>query len=181
MTKAPDTQKPFLPQDVDARLRAIYEEVMWLAHRPNTTSSMARAWYTHVAGGRLATKLRLFSGLVSKAAIAEEGVTWRLEHFKRIQTTLTQLVERHVAEGVDDPEEFLRTIVDCEQVHLVTFHENYAAMSAQGDYEVAGIELIDWKEVPPELQRLLWSKCLRGRVANAVAFAPKAEAPPSPS
>ena len=171
MNKALNTQKPVLPNDVEARLRSIYEEVMWLARRPNTTTSMARAWYTHVAGVRLATKLRLFSGLVSKAAIAEEGVTWRLEHFKRIQTTLTQLVERHLAEG-DDPEEFLRTIVDCEEVHLVTFHENYAAMSAKGDYAAAGIQLVPWKKVPPELQRLLWSKCLRGRVANASAYAP---------
>ncbi|MDN8616419.1 hypothetical protein [Variovorax ginsengisoli] len=42
-----------------------------------------------------------FSGLVSKAAIAEEGVTWRLVHFKRIQTTLTKLIERHLGAGAD--------------------------------------------------------------------------------
>src|SRR6478736_5054637 len=100
MNNTLNTQKPVLPQEVKARLHSIYEEVMWLARRPNTTSSMAKAWHTHVAGVRLATKLRLFSGLASKAAIEEEGVTWRLEHFKRIQTTLTQLVERHLAEEI---------------------------------------------------------------------------------
>ena len=166
--------QPPIGEDLDARLRSIYEEMMWLARRPNTTASMARAWYTHVAGGRLATKLRRFSGLVSKAAIAEEGVTWRLEHFKRIQTTLTKLIERHLGAGADDAAEFIRTIVECEQVHLVSFHENYAAMVARGDYSAAGIDLVEWAEVPLELRRHLWAKILRGRVANASAFAPPA-------
>lgn len=165
---------PSLPPELEGRLRAIYEEMMWLARRPNTTASMARAWYTHVAGVRLATKLRQFSGFVSKAAIAEEGVTWRLEHFKRIQTTLTKLIERHLVVGVDDPAEFIQTILECEHVHLVSFHENYAAMVARGDYAAAGIDLVEWAEVPPELQRHLWTKILKGRVANAQAFAPVA-------
>lgn len=165
---------PSLAPELEARLRSVYEEMMWLARRPDTTASMARAWYTHVAGGRLATKLRRFSGLVSKAAIAEEGVTWRLEHFKRIQTTLTKLVECHRLTGADDATEFIRTIVECEQVHLVSFHENYAAMVAGGDYAAAGINLVEWAEVPPELQRHLWAKILKGRVANAHAFAPPA-------
>jgi hypothetical protein len=163
---------PLLAPEVDARLRSIYEEMMFLARRPDTTASMARAWYTHVAGGRLATKLRMFSGSVSKAAIAEEGVTWRLEHFKRIQTTLTKMIERHLGQDADDPDDFVRTIVECEQVHLVSFQENYAAMAAAGDYELAGIKLVPWAEVPKDLQQQLWKDRLRGRVANAAAFAP---------
>jgi len=99
------------------------------------------------------------------------SVTLRLEHFKRIQTTLTQLVAEHLRSG-EDSAEFIRVLLDCEQVHIVTFDENYQAMKAKGDYTEAGIRLIDWDKVPKIRREHLWNKMLRGRVANASDFKP---------
>ena len=78
-------------------LTSIYEEIMWLSVRPNVTPGRARAWYTHIMAEALKRKLRQFTGKVSKAAAARGDDQLMLEHFKRIQTTLTALVERHRA------------------------------------------------------------------------------------
>jgi len=134
------------PTDPAAMLTAVYEEVMWLARRPNTSPSSARAWYTHIASFRLRRYLRRFSGQVSRRAL-EPGAVLRLEHFKRLQTTLTKLVAEHVKRGIPDPQEFVRIVTECEQVHIVTFLENYEARKAGGDYLKAGILLLDWKDV----------------------------------
>jgi len=162
--------------DVDETVRAdllcVYQEVMWLACRPNTTASAARAWYTHVRAGRLSRRIRRFTGKVSATAAAVETVPLRLEHFKRIQTTLTQLVRRHVETNQHDSEEFIRVVLDCEQVHIVTLGENYDAMKAKGDYGNAGIVLLDWSTLAPIRQRSLWKQMLVGRVSNAIEFAP---------
>lgn len=143
---------------------------MWLAARKPYTPSDARAWYTHIAYLGVRRTVRRFTGKVSKAAALETGGAIRLEHFKRIQTTLTKLVERHLASGARDPDEFVRTVIDCEQVHIVTTAENYAAMKAKGDYVLAGIHLLDWSEIPLERRRTLWKKTLNGKVANAALF-----------
>lgn len=155
-------------------LLSVYEEVMWLAKRSDMSASMARAWYTHVRAHRLSKHIRRFTGKVSMTAAANETVPLRLEHFKRIQTTLTQLVRRHVEARRQDAEEFIRVVLDCEQVHIVTFGENYDAMKAKGDYTNAGIVLLDWSAIKSERQQSLWKKMLVGRVANAAAFAPGA-------
>lgn len=156
---------------VNADLSSIYEEIMWLAKRPNTTASAARAWYTHITSERLKRNVRRFTGKVSQAAL-KEGATLRLEHFKRIQTTLTQLVDRHTKDEIYDPEEFVRIVLEYEQVHIVTVEENYAAMKAKGDYNKAKIILGDWSSIDPHIQRHLWSKMLRGKVSNASDFVP---------
>jgi hypothetical protein len=71
---------------------------------------------------------------------------------------------------VPNPEEFLRTLLDYEAVHIVTIEENYAAMRAKGDYGEAGIVLVPWHEVPSDRRRELWMTMLRGKVANAEQF-----------
>jgi hypothetical protein len=157
-------------------LTAVYQEVMWLARRPNTSASAARAWYTHVASARLRRHLRLFSGQVSQRALEPKAVL-RLEHFKRLQTTLTKLVAEHLRTGISDPREFVRVVTDCEQVHIVTARENYDAMKAGGDYSKTDISLLPWEAISPEIQRALWTKMLRGKVANAQDFKPKTATP----
>jgi hypothetical protein len=96
----------------------------------------------------------------------------RLEHFLRIQTTLTQLVERHLKEGSRDAQEFINTIKRCEQVHIVTQSENYAAMKAKGCYQDADIKLVDWSSLGYDTQLKLWKKMLRGKVANHSEYQP---------
>jgi hypothetical protein len=152
------------------RLTSIYEEIMWLAERPNTTPSAARAWYTHIASVSLQRQLRRFTGKVSSQALVPNA-TLRLEHFNRMQTTLTKLVRKHLQTD-RNTDEFIRVIVECEQVHIVTVQENYAAMRADGNYDEAKISLVPWQEVPAEMQAYLWKRMLRGRVANHSCFKP---------
>ena len=104
-------------------LLAIYEEMMWLANRPNVTASAARSWYTHV-GRPIKLKLRRFTGKVSKSAADDDSAILRLEHFGRIQTTLTQLVERHRKNKKPKADEFVRVLLKCERVHIVTLGES---------------------------------------------------------
>ncbi len=145
---------------------------MWLAARPKVTPSLARSWYTHATAERLKKRVRVFTGQVSKQASYLEDEL-RLEHFLRIQTTLTQLVERHLRDDCRNAQEFIETIIRCEQVHIVTRDENYAAMKAKGDYHDAGIELVDWSSLDHETQFKLWKKMLRGKVANHDAYQPR--------
>jgi hypothetical protein len=164
-------------EDISPVLRAeligIYEEVMWLARRPRVTAGNARAWYTHIMSETVKRRLRRFTGKVSRLAAESESATLRLEHYKRIQTTLTALAERHREVKKPNPDEFIRVLLDCERVHIVTFEENYAAMRADGNYRKAGIELLPWRSLSPQRQAVLWKKMLRGKVANASAYAPK--------
>jgi hypothetical protein len=168
--KPPDEVAPA----VHKNLTSIYEEVMWLAERPNTTPSAARAWYTHVAAVRLRRHIRRFTGKVSQKAKDDEGAALCLEHFKRIQTTLTQLVARHLKTGTRSAKDFIRVVLEYEQVHIVTFKEGYAAMTAKGDYSSAKISLVDWRDLPAERQQVLWRRVLNGKVSNANEFAPAA-------
>lgn len=152
--------------DLRAALLSIYEEMMWLSARPNVTPSRARAWYTHVMAESVKLRVRQFTGQVSQAAVAGDGTGLRLEHYRRIQTTLTDLVTRYRQEGAN-PEEFVRTLLGYEAVHIVTIEENYAAMRAKGDYLEAGIVRVPWNEVPSSRREALWNTMLRGKVANA--------------
>ena len=162
---------PTITGELASRLTSIYEEVMWLAERPNTTPSAARAWYTHVASVALQRQVRMFTGNVSRQALVPDA-TLRLEHFKRMQTTLTKLVGKHLQAGIRNTDEFIRVVVECEQVHIVTVQENYAAMRADGNYQEAQISLVPWQSITTEMQNHLWKRMLRGRVANAGHFKP---------
>ncbi len=163
---------PDLDPQLHAALKSIYEEVMWLSARPNVTAGRARAWYTHIMAEAVKRKLRHFTGKVSEAAVAQSDGQLMLEHFKRIQTTLTTLVEKHRAEQLNAPDLFIKTLIEFEHVHIVTRAENYAAMRAKGNYLEAGIVLLPWENLPAKRRAELWQKMLRGKVANADAFKP---------
>jgi hypothetical protein len=164
--------QPVLDHQLRTALESIYEEMMWLSTRPNVTPSSARAWYTHIMAETVKRKLRRFSGKVSEAAATQRDGPLRLEHFKRIDATLTELVKQHRTEQLNDPDEFIRTLVEFEQVHIVTRDENYTAMRAKGNYREAGIVLLWWKQLPEKRRTELWQQMLRGKVANADAFKP---------
>ena len=158
--------------DLHASLTQIYEEVMWLARRPKVSASCARGWYTHIMAERVKRAIRQFTGSVSAEAVKNATAELRLEHYLRIQTTLTKLVERHRSQEISGAEEFISKLIECEQVHIVTVAENYAAMRAKGEYTMAGIELVPWDKIELKRRIELWRKMLRGSVANAAAYAP---------
>lgn len=160
------------PMDVEHLLTPVYEEVMWLARRRKQVSAaLARSWYTHVTSVTLRKHFRKFSGKVSRKALVPNAEI-RLEHFNRLQTRLTNLVIKHRDGAINDPNEFIREVIECEQVHIVERMENYEAMRAKGDYSKTGIVLEDWNKIQPEIRWLLWSKALNGRVSNANEFKP---------
>jgi hypothetical protein len=164
--------KSIVDPSIRRRLNQVYAEVMLLAARPQVTPSMARAWYTHVVARRLSRRIRHFSGKVSQKAIANPQAALRLEHHARIQTKLTQLVTAHLKRKQSNARAFVRLVLDCENVHIVTFRENHAARQNDGDYRKAGIKLVAWRAIPKAKREALWRKMLRGRVANAAEFAP---------
>ena len=155
---------------LNQELKGIYEQVMWLARQSGVTPSMARAWYTHVWAEKVKRRIRHFTGQVSARAVSDPGQVLRLEHYLRIQTSLTGLVTEHLAEDRSDPEAFIRMLTECERVHIVTFRENYDAQAAAGDYLAAGIDLVSWASIAANTRAVLWKKMLRGRVANAPDF-----------
>ena len=80
--------------DIDSKLRLCYELMMQVARTGFFTARAVRGGYTHWLGPEFAKEIREFSGLVSKSAIdngSETGLV--LEHFLRIQTTLTSFIE----------------------------------------------------------------------------------------
>lgn len=162
-----------LPADLREALSSIYEEVMWLAKRPNVTAGRARAWYTHIMAESVKRRLRQFTGSVSAEAARFNTQPLRLEHYLRIQTVLTGLVTRHREKP--SLAEFIQTLIEYERVHIVTIAENYAAMRAKGDYALAGIQLISWSQLEQSRRAELWRTMLRGRVANAAVYAPNVE------
>ena len=91
---------------------------MWLSRRPNVTPGRARAWYTHIMAEAFKGQLRQFTGQVSEAAVTATTEPLMLEHFKRIQTTLSDLVERHRSHGLNDPAEFIQILVEFEWVRI---------------------------------------------------------------
>jgi hypothetical protein len=160
----------FLEGDLHQALVSVYDEIMWLSRRPNVTPSRARAWYTHVMSESVKRRVRRFTGMVSTEALQSTGEQLMLEHFLRIQTTLSELVARHMKDQIHDVSEFLTILSACERVHIVTRSENYAAMRAKGDYGKANIELVSWVNIPEKQREFLWAKMLRGKVANAGDF-----------
>lgn len=163
---------PDFPLDsaLQSKLISCYEEMMWLANRPGVTPPMARTWYTHARAEGLKRQLRQFTGKVSVEAVRNPDQPLVLEHYEGIQRRLSTMVAEHVQRGITDSDEFVRLLIECERVHIVTKPENYAAAKALGDYTVAGIELVGWESIDAEARRLLSAKMLRGRVANASAF-----------
>ncbi|MDR5785285.1 hypothetical protein P9281_01765 [Caballeronia sp. LP003] len=87
-----------------------------------------------------------------------------------LQHKLTLLVADHMKKG-PDVAGFIETVRRMEQVHIVTFEENYAAHRAKGCYDTAGIELLDWLDLPENVRRTLYRRKPHGAVSNAKQFA----------
>lgn len=156
-------------KDINAHLTTIYEIMMHAAGHDLFNATDVRSIYTHIMGPKLKTQLRVFTGKVSRAAIADPEAKLVLEHFHRLQHNLTLLVRDHIANG-KNASAFIEAVRLMEQVHIVTWHENYAAMSAKGCYEKAGIELVDWSDIPEDVRQNLFKAKLRGAVSNAKQF-----------
>jgi hypothetical protein len=156
--------------EVNTRLREVYEEMMWLAQRPNVTPQRARAWYTGVVSEALKTKVRVFTGMVSEKALFDPSDRLVLEHEPRLAFRISEFLRAHLETGKRDPDEFIRLIEECERVNITTNEENHQARKANGDYRAAGIELRLWSDIPEGTRRVLWERCLKGKVANASEF-----------
>lgn len=160
-------------EPVEQKLRYIYEDLIWLGSRSHNTPRQARAWYSQVLATTMASKVRIFTGKVSQSALSDLEQKLVLEHYARLSFELSQLVETHVKNKTNAPEEFLALIERCERVHITTDAENHKAKQAKGDYASAGIVLVDWSEIGSEAQDFLWAKKLKGKVCNAKDYAPK--------
>jgi hypothetical protein len=145
---------------------------MWLAARSHISPGTARAWYSHVVAGPMIRIVRRFTGKVSSATITAPNGRLVLEHFNRMQSCLTELVANHIRLGLRNSGEFFDLVDRCEQVHIVTEMENNNVRTARGDYELAQVKLKDWKDIPLDVQRILYSRKLRNRVSNAIHYAP---------
>lgn len=159
-----------ITNDLSKELTECYEELMYLANRPNVSPQRARAWYSAVRREQFKRKLCMFSGMVSENAVSELNSKLVLEHYNRLQSTLSELLEKHVNGSIYSAEEFIETILNCEKVHIVTDAENHSAKAAKGDYECANIKLLKWEDIDVQRKIDLWNKKLKGHVANADEF-----------
>jgi hypothetical protein len=157
-------------QTINEQLATCYEVMMYAAGTALFNATDARTIYSHVIGPKLKMHLRTFTGKVSRAAAADPEAELRLEHFHRLQYRLTELVADHMKNG-PDADAFIKAVRHMEQVHIVTFDENYAARRSKGCYDAAGIELLDWQDLPEDVRRTLYRRKLRGAVWNAKQFA----------
>jgi hypothetical protein len=154
---------------VNDTLTKCYDVMMYAAKSGAFNSTAVRGIYTHVIGPTLRRRICMFTGKVSRAALANLGGELVLEHFHRIQHELTKLVGRHIVEG-ENCQEFIDAIYLMEKVHIVTKRENYDALKAKGCYTTANIELVDWNELSPETKGFLRKRMLSSRVANIADF-----------
>lgn len=159
---------------VQNKLTAIYEDMMWLTARPHLTPARARAWYSAVMREMMKTQVCLFTGYVSRAALTAPNGELVLEHYNRLSHSLTALLSAHVTAGTHNPSEFIALVEHCERVNITTKRENQIVQQTQGDYARAGIELIEWMNIEDEKRRLLYRTKLQGRVANHTNYAPHA-------
>jgi hypothetical protein len=169
---------PF-PPDVAARLSSIYEDLLWLANRQHVTPRQARAWYSQVLAIPMAPKVRRFTGMVSRKAIAVvegniEG-SLVLEHPNRISHSLSRLIETHLEQQINDSTQFLALIEHCEQVNITTDEENHRLRTTAGNYDAANIELVEWNTLSDRQRAILWETKLRRNVSNAAEYSPHAE------
>jgi hypothetical protein len=166
--------KSVISDNVIRDLTAVYKEIMWLYGRKGVSAADARAWYTHIKATKLRKSVRRFTGKVSKEAIISKDKL-HLEHFRRIQTNLTKLIEKHQRNKIVDPDEFINFIIKYEEVHIVTADQNPLLMKHNGDYKKAGVILVNWNKIDPDTKTLIWKKYLKGKVSNAEDYAPHSE------
>lgn len=159
-----------IPKEVRENLVSCYQEMMYLAARPLRTAANARAWYSAVISGKMASRIRRFSGEVSQASVDAPGGKLVLEHFGRMQRGITGLIEDHLKRTICDPSEFITRVLELEKVRIVTENENRNVQTAQGCYEQAGVDLVNWCDIPLDVRAELWKKKLRGKVKNAGCY-----------
>ena len=157
------------PLSLNDTLTKCYDVMMYAAKSGVFNPTAVRGIYTHVIGPSLKRRICMFTGKVSRAALANLEGELVLEHYHRIQHELTKLVGRHMVEG-ENCQEFIDSIYLMEKVHIVTKRENYDAMKAKGCYTAANIELLDWSELSPEVKGFLRKRMLSSRVANISDF-----------
>lgn len=159
---------------VQEKLTAIYEDLMWLTARPHLSPARARAWYSAVMRVTIKRQVCLFTGYVSRAALAAPSDELVLEHYNRLAHSLTALLSAHKRARTHNPSEFIALVECCEKVNITTKWENQIAQKTQGDYGKAGIELMEWNNIDDEKRRLLYKTKLYGEVANHANYAPRA-------
>ena len=160
------------PDPVKEKLRYIYEDLIWLANRPHITPRQARAWYSQVLATTMVRQVRVFTGYVSLAAIDDVHQKLVLEHYNRLSFELSLLIEHHINNQINAPEEFIKLIDKCERVHITTDEENHKAKKEQGNYEAAGIQLHYWNSIETDKRRILWERKLKGKVSNSSNYSP---------
>lgn len=154
---------------IDEQLTTVYEVMMHAAKTDTFNATNVRAIYSHIIGPKLKMHLRRFTGKVSRAAAADPEAKLILEHFLRIQHNLTEIIKNHIENGPNTLA-FIEAVRHMEQVHIVTSKENYAALKAKGCYEKAGIELLNWNDLPEHVRQILYKRKLHGEVSNAKLF-----------
>jgi len=155
------------PQEIREKLVQIYEDMIWLANRPHNSPARARSWYTSTWSPALSSSIRIFSGNVSSAAIRNPDGLLCLEHYNRLAASITQLIQKHTANNIEDHDTFLELIEECERVNITTDEENHTIQTNKGDYKASGIILISWENISHDIRSILFRNCLRGRVVNS--------------
>lgn len=163
------------PPEIAEKLLAVYEDMIWLAKRPHVTPARARAWYSAIWANALKTKVRIFSGRVSEAALRDIDGKLCLEHYNKLSENLTELVATHIQSNIYNAAEFVDLIERCEKVNITTAKENRKIQTKSGDYNSAGVRLVNWQDIPLESQRKLWNNWLYRKVANASEYRPDSE------
>lgn len=151
-------------------LESCYEEIMYLADRPNVSPQRARAWYSSVRREQFKRSICMFTGMVSEKAIVDVNENLVLEHPERLSYTISKLISKHAEDKTYNPEEFVDSVIRCEKVNITTDRENHAVRKAEGDYESAKIILIEWRKIDEQRRIELWKNKLNGAVANADEF-----------
>jgi hypothetical protein len=81
--------------NLDEKLGLCYEIIMTTVRCGLLNARGARAGYTHWLAGEFSKEVRTFSGFVSESAINHgTNVGLVLEHYLRIQTELTSLIQK---------------------------------------------------------------------------------------
>jgi hypothetical protein len=161
--------------NIDDKLAVCYEILKVAMKSGFLNARGVRGGYTHWIGPEISRDIRIFTGDVSQAAIQlviehKSHVGLVLEHHKRMQTQMTSLIKKHMKEG-EDLAEFIHVVKELESVNIVTRQENDQLRKKTNDgiYGSAGINLINWKDIPKESKVFLRRK-LRGKVVNADQF-----------
>lgn len=157
--------------DLDEKLGLCYEIIMTTVRCGLLNARGARTGYTHWLGAELSREVRTFSGFVSKGAI-NHGISTGLvlEHYLRIQTELTSLIQKHIDNG-ENKTEFVSEVNRLEQVHIVTKGEDIILRRKEisGDYSKAGITLVHWGDIPSG-SRVFLRRKLVGKISNIDEF-----------